>query len=79
MKSYTLYTHSTAIDNYCTAKWQVVENSSNITIFEKIADTKTDEVMAQEFEDLMRILQSQLVTGEKMSLELVELHNEVLQ
>lgn len=78
-KSYTLYSLSTEADNYCSAKWQVVENSSNITVFEKTADTTTKEIAMQEFNDLMAVLTSQLVKGEQMSLELVELQNEVLQ
>lgn len=77
MKTYTLLSLSTKLDNYCSAKWQVVESSSNIVVFEKTADMTTKKIAMQEFDDLMRLLQSQLIKGEKMSLELVELQNEV--
>ena len=78
-KSYTLYTNSTAADNYCTAMLQVVENTSNVCVIERSIDTSTKELAVNNLRELLLELQSQLQKGEEMCLEIVELGKQVLQ
>jgi hypothetical protein len=76
MRSYTLYTHSTEADNFCTTKLQVVENASSITVIEKTIDTSTEELATANLQELFVYLKSQLPKGEKMIVEIVELNKD---
>ena len=78
-KSYTLFTNSTDADNYCSAMLQVVENTSNVCVIERTIDTSTKELAVTNLRELILELQSQLVKGEKMTLEIIELGQQVFQ
>jgi hypothetical protein len=78
-KSYTLFTNSTDADNYCSAMLQVVENTSNVCVIERTIDTSTKELAVSNLRELLIELQSQLVKGEQMTLEIVELGQQVFQ
>lgn len=78
-KCYTLFTNSTDADNYCSAMLQVVENTSNVCVIERTIDTSTKELAVSNLRELLLELQSQLVKGEQMTLEIVELGQQVFQ